>query len=150
MKYVVKPEYQDEWFNGEFPEPVSMDEIERLSMEWEIPVEDLMEQVSEYEEEKEMKITVEEVARQLSENVSIEFGESNGHLTATYYLHMDEDGNLDRRGRIDFCADRDVSAYEGDEDASGIYDSETLEDDTFRAVCEDLAAQANTWIRKNM
>lgn len=51
-QYKVKPEYQDAWFGGlptdEIGDAiVSEDEINRLSREWGMPVEDLMEQVEE-------------------------------------------------------------------------------------------------------
>ena len=52
-KYRIKPEYLDAWTGGnvynsdETPEIVDEVEIERLSREWNVPVETLLEQVEE-------------------------------------------------------------------------------------------------------
>lgn len=44
--YQVRPEYTDQWFGSEIPEPVDMDEIKRLAGEWEMPIDALMAQVA--------------------------------------------------------------------------------------------------------
>ena len=47
--YTIKPEYAENWTNDLDDEmkPVSMEEIERLAREWDVPVSELMEQVEE-------------------------------------------------------------------------------------------------------
>lgn len=61
--------------------------------------------------------------------------------TATYYLHLTEDGEiLDSMYDADytFTADRDISAYEDDESPDRVYDTETMEDETFSDMIYDL------------
>lgn len=50
--YTIRPEYVESWTN--LPEdeakPVTMEEIERCAMEWDVPVSELMEQVEEIDD----------------------------------------------------------------------------------------------------
>ena len=45
--YTVKPEHIDSWFTYDEPTPVTRAEIERLAAEWNIPIDELMQQVEE-------------------------------------------------------------------------------------------------------
>lgn len=47
--YTIKPEYAEYWTNipEDADKPITMEEIERLAREWDVPVSDLMEQVEE-------------------------------------------------------------------------------------------------------
>ena len=49
--YTIKPEYAENWTNipEDAEKPITMEEIERLAREWDVPVSDLMEQVEEYD-----------------------------------------------------------------------------------------------------
>ena len=47
MKYKIKPEFYDEWGAYEGIDIVTADEINELSVEWDVSVEELMEQVEE-------------------------------------------------------------------------------------------------------
>ena len=52
-KYIVKPEYEDSWYGGISTDewgPIDESEIRRLAREWDVPFEELMEQVEEQEE----------------------------------------------------------------------------------------------------
>lgn len=51
--YTIKPEYVDRWTNmiEDEHKPVTEDEIRNLAREWDVPVEDLLEQVEECDEE---------------------------------------------------------------------------------------------------
>ena len=52
-QYTIRPEYADRWTNmiEDERKPVTEDEIRNLAREWDVPVEDLMEQVEECDEE---------------------------------------------------------------------------------------------------
>ena len=61
--FVVKPEFEDRWFGSEMPSTLELDEIARLSQEWETPMDEMMDQLIETtdenkEELKNMKKTV--------------------------------------------------------------------------------------------
>lgn len=45
--FKVKPEFEDLWFGSEMPSELTLDEIGRLSQEWEKPMDELMEQLIE-------------------------------------------------------------------------------------------------------
>ena len=102
----------------------------------------------------EKEITVEDVMTALRENVS---AESEG-TDIVYYLHITEDGKI-----VSCCQDADetFSVSRDQRDYFGAHDAEypddfgaccaATEDDPdsdFRAICEDLAAQANAWIEE--
>lgn len=101
------------------------------------------------------KITVEEVMKTLRENAS---AESEG-TDVVYYLHITEDGEI-VSGCQDadetFTVSRDQRDYFGDHDAEYPDDwgaccaaTEDDPDSDFRAICEDLTAQANAWLAEN-
>lgn len=98
------------------------------------------------------KITTEDVMTALRENTS---AESEG-TDIVYYLHITEDGKI-----VSCCQDadetfsvsRDQSDYFGEHDAEYPDDwgaccaaTEDDPDSDFRAICEDLAVQANAWL----
>ena len=100
------------------------------------------------------EITVEDVMTALRENAS---AESEG-TDIVYYLHITEDGKI-----VSCCQDADetFSVSRDQRDYFGAHDAEypddfgaccaATEDDPdsdFRAICEDLAAQANAWIEE--
>lgn len=109
------------------------------------------------------KITVEEVMKALRKNASAEFEEDWGIKYIDYYLHITEDGEIvddmyhadesfTRRVREDDYTARYAEAHGGevDWDAGGILaEIEDDPDSDFRAICEDLTAQANAWLAEN-
>lgn len=47
MKFKIKPEFYDQWGAYEGNDTVTAEQISELAVEWEMPVEALMEQVDE-------------------------------------------------------------------------------------------------------
>lgn len=89
--------------------------------------------------------TRESIAAHLIDCQSMEY---EGGSTCTYYLHMtDEQEMLIARygSDITFKADRDFTPYMGDEDFTRFYYDETLENEGFAAVVDDLYAQAKDY-----
>lgn len=92
-----------------------------------------------------MKMTREAIAAALAENQSIEMETPD---TATYYLHVTDDQEIVssyRKAAVSFHADRDISAFDGEDDEdfdfNGLYETETLDNPDFAAVVEDLYQQ---------
>lgn len=87
------------------------------------------------------KLTVEEIANALAAYDSME----QDGTTAKYFLHITDAGEiLPTLAEADetFTADTDAP----DEDGDWREDFETLENDDFRSVCEDLMEQANDYL----
>lgn len=87
------------------------------------------------------KITVDEVARALADWDSMEQEGSR----ATYYLYITDAGEIvpDRRDADEsFTADMNVEGLDGD----WREEVETLDNEAFRAVCKELADQANEYL----
>lgn len=87
------------------------------------------------------KLTVEEIAMELINNDSMEVEGSK----ARYFLHITDKGEiLPTLAGADetFTADTDAP----DDDGDWREDFETLENDDFRSVCEDLMEQANDYL----
>lgn len=92
------------------------------------------------------KYTVNEVAEYLINNQSAEV---EGDRLA-YYAHIDEDGNLIPTYHD---AAETFKVYREVEDGwtlQGEYETEDLNNETFRAVVEELTEQVNTWIEEEM
>lgn len=100
------------------------------------------------------KITTEDIMTALRENAS---AESEG-TDIVYYLHITEDGEI-----VGSCQDADetFTVSRNQRDYFGEHDAEypddwgaccaATEDDPdsdFRAICEDLTAQANAWLEE--
>ena len=45
--YIVREEFTDQWFPYDEPTAMTLEEIKRLAKAWEMPIEELMEQVEE-------------------------------------------------------------------------------------------------------
>lgn len=97
---------------------------------------------------KERKLLVERIADALAEFLSLEF-DNDGN--AVYYLDLVDDGNGEFHFVNDVCyADETFTAirdFEG-ESMDDYYNTEYLEDKSFRDVCEDLANQVEEWKKK--
>ena len=97
---------------------------------------------------KERRLLVERIADTLAEFLSLEF-DNDGN--PEYYLHLVDDGNGEFHFVNDLSnADETFTAirdFEG-EDMTDFYNTEYLEDKSFRDVCEDLASQVEEW-KKN-
>lgn len=89
------------------------------------------------------KLTLNDVAQALIDNDSME----QIGTTAKYFLHITDDGEIlpwQTGADETFTADADVDGFEGD----WREDFETLDNDAFRDVCEDLLQQANDYLER--
>lgn len=88
------------------------------------------------------KFTIEEVSQALIENCSMEM---EGDKTR-YFLHITDNGEI-LPGAIG--ADESFSAYKDapEVDYDWREEFETLDNDAFREVCEDLCKQANEYLK---
>lgn len=87
------------------------------------------------------KLTIEEVSRALIENSSMEMEGDK----ARYFLHITDNGEI-LSGQSG--ADESFSAYTDapEVDYDWREEFETLDNDAFREVCEDLCKQANEYL----
>lgn len=105
-EYKVKPEYQDAWFGGLSTDEigdaiVTKEEIERLAREWDMSVEELMDQVEEVENE-EIVLKISRIAIK-SETFCTPW---NGHL---YCVDITEDAK--NRGAWLYRSDMGVKSF---------------------------------------
>ncbi len=95
------------------------------------------------------KLTVNEVAKALMENTSME---CENHTTGRYYLHIFDNGEISERRTEEtttFTEDVDISEWADDESPDRFYNEfETLDNDDFRYICAKLTDQANHYLEK--
>lgn len=98
-------------------------------------------------------LSLDTVAAMLHDTVSAEFLPSGDGTSAAYYfLHVSVDDlslqQTSSASTVSFCARRDITPYEHDETPERVYETETLEDESFRNVCMDLISQASGYFAR--
>lgn len=91
-----------------------------------------------------VKINKAELINYLMTGQSI--GDVSGDV-ATYYIHVTQDGEIvpdKSQADATFMATRDISAYADDEGMDGIYNSETMDDESFRDMVDRMIDEINS------
>ena len=90
--------------------------------------------------------TLEEIFEALQDNCSFEDYVGNGFPSTRYYIHINED-DLSIAPRVGGDVESFSAPYYGECDDDS-FDWETLDNEDFRIVCEDLLEQVNSYIKE--
>ena len=90
--------------------------------------------------------TLDEIAEALQNNLSFEYYKGNYNVPTYYYIHIDED-DFSIVGGNGYGVQSFSSPYYGECDDDS-FEWETLDNEDFRIVCEDLLEQVNSYIKE--